>query len=331
MRFRTQPLDESPDRSVDAVKEAVLVAVLVQRIRKNGVHQFVACVTRARRDVELTRALRGLMAQALNGELLVTRAEQSRILRGLNLYGVVRTLAEPCTDVELLRLPGEQPSFDLLWKLIRIGGSAERCFGKNAGGLVMPVSVIGIALKARDDDVRPEGSDDPHHIRQRNLVTPLLKGLVRGLAEPEVADASEPLVNIVVAVGVREFQRAKHAKFVEQPAARTVLASLAAIQREQLHMHAISARKQRQKASVFVIRVSGGVQQASCVLQMADSLHKSGGAGVLRKRREAFLCGLGTRNCGERENQKNSSCEATRWSHSSLRVGDMNCALHRMQ
>src|SRR5512146_1045312 len=101
-------LDEAADRSVDTVEEVALVTAGVERIGENGVDEFIAGIARAGRKSKFAGALRCLVSQAVDRELLVRHAKQRRILRGLQLHGVVGIVAEAGADVELLSLPGQQ-------------------------------------------------------------------------------------------------------------------------------------------------------------------------------------------------------------------------------
>jgi hypothetical protein len=96
-------------------------------------------------------------------------------------------------------------------------------------------------------------------------------------------------------------------------------------------MHAVAAREQREQSTVFIVGMRRGVKEATRIAQVANGLNKTGVARVLRKRGQAFLDGLSARDYGEREDEEKSNGEATHWSHSSLRISDMNYALDRMQ
>ena len=74
----------------------------------------------------------------------------------------------------------------------------------------MPVPISIRTRKARDQNIRTKGSNHPHHIPQRDIVTfPFLKRLFRILGITKIRHPREALLDTVVAVRRQQLQRAQ--------------------------------------------------------------------------------------------------------------------------
>src|SRR3954468_20242883 len=225
------------------------------------------------------------------------------VLAGVNLKGRVLAARK---HIHLLHLPGMQALANLLRKAAGIC-SSSRCFwSENGGGLVVSVAVTRCAGGGSDQHIGTKLSYHPHHVSERNLVSaPLLKCLIRILREAEVRDAAEALLHLVIATGRHKFQRAQHAEFVKEVAAGLVLAAFAAGKREQHDFCSASPRFVDKEATVFVVRMRGGLHQPSCGVQFLQEVLQARDADVLWKTVRIARCwrllrGRSLRSRGER-------------------------------
>src|SRR5207237_4626670 len=107
---------------------------------------------------------------------------------------------------------------------IGIGGGAEGFASKNAGGLMIAVSIARRAVEAADDDIGLKFADDANDVGQGDIVAvPLLKSFVGGFGEAEVGDAGEALLHAVIFVGFQQLQGTQNSEFVGEIAAHFVL------------------------------------------------------------------------------------------------------------
>ena len=80
---------------------------------------------------------------------------------------------------------------------------------------MMAVSVALGSGEARHQYIGAEGSDHPHHIAERDLVTaPLGKSLVGAFGKAEVGDPREAFLDAVILVRCQQFQGAQHAEHI---------------------------------------------------------------------------------------------------------------------
>jgi len=71
-------------------------------------------------------------------------------------------------------------------------------------------------------------------------------------------------------IGGHQFQRAKLAKFVEEPTAETILAAFSARESEELGFDAMAASFESEHAAIFVIRMSDNLHQSSGGAELAN-------------------------------------------------------------
>src|SRR5215469_5844002 len=110
---------------------------------------------------------------------------------------------------------------------------------------MIPMPIAGRPLEARDQYIRSKRTNDPHDIGHGYIIAvPLLKSLFLALREPEIRYPREPLFCTVIAVRCSQFQSAQYAEHIEQVASDFVLATLAAVQRQQQHGVALAPRFQ---------------------------------------------------------------------------------------
>src|SRR5204863_5012554 len=127
-----------------------------------------------------------------------------------------------------------QAFFDLLGKTLRIGGGAECFLRQNRRCLMMSVTVVVRARKARNQHIRAKLANDADDVLQWNIVpAPLLKRLFRRFRVSEVRNPTEALLDSVVIVRGEQLKRAQNPELVGERAPGLILPALASRQGHQ--------------------------------------------------------------------------------------------------
>src|SRR5215469_2929290 len=312
------------------------MAIGAFRVGESRIDQLVKRVARSGRNVEVAESLRLLMFVTLGGELCVRGSEQGILFAGVQFYRPVfiragsRTPRANVADVELLRLPGLEALFEeLLGEALGISGSAKGFLSKEAGGLVMSVSITGGAGKTRDEHI---GAKRPNHVDdvgKGNLVaSPLFEGFLCGFRVAEVGDAAETLIYAVIAAGGEKFECAQDAQLIRESVAGFILAALAAGQRHQEAFDTFAARFERKQTAVFIVRMGDHNHEAAGVVQPAHLLLQPGGAGVGRERIEKAGCICGRSGRRLAETSQESDNEKSGDSQDFVRPDTRVCDVH---
>ncbi len=155
--------------------------------------------------------------------------------------------------VVLQRLPRPQPFADLVREHVRIAGVLERLLRRLPRYLMLPVAVGGSAQEHGRDH---QGPDHPHHandVGQHPLMRPLPHGFLLRLGEAEVDHAGEVLVDAVPPAGGQKLVGAVQPERLPVVRVHQILARFAAVQREQAHAGALSARLVGEQSAVLVV------------------------------------------------------------------------------
>ena len=208
---------QSKQRHINPIKEIFLVSVLVSRWGSYGIHQPVKRVTRSGGYRDSTQPLRFLMFESLDRKLHIRHPQHRIHFAGIQLDRVVliwtalRSERTDIADVELLRLPRQQPFLDLLRKPIGVCCRPKRLLSQNCGSLMMPMPIAFRSREPRHQHIGPKLANHPHYVGERDIVPlPLLKCLFGTLRITKVRHLRESLLDSVIAVGREHFQRAQH-------------------------------------------------------------------------------------------------------------------------
>src|SRR6516162_1204431 len=158
---------------------------------------------------------------------------------------------------------------------------------KDPGGLMVPMTGMHPAPVV-DNDIGTERTHDADHVFD-DLVAPDFLGFLGSLREAEVPCACEVKLYTVATRGGEQFLSPNKTKLWSLFGPESVLAALAACQREQGDVGVKSAGEIGQHGGAFVIRVRGDVEDAgrdACGVDSLYGLSQTGaGAGSGRKLR----------------------------------------------
>ncbi len=144
---------------------------------------------------------------------------------------------------------------------------------------MVAVTVALVALKPRDDDERTIHPDDPHDVAQDILAAPLHERFLEPLREAVIDGGGEVLpIEAIVAAGHQELLGPDQSDRVEELRPNSVVARLAARQRQQRDARASPPAQLRQHAAVLVVGVRGRVHRARGRLQFQELLPGAGRA-----------------------------------------------------
>jgi hypothetical protein len=148
---------------------------------------------------------------------------------------------------------------------------------------VLPVPVALVPLPTRDHNERTEVADDSHHVPQHVGAIPVLQRFVEPLGEAVVGDGREVLlVEAVVAPRQLELGGPNQAKAIEQLGAKRIVASFAAVQREQCGPGAIVPPDPRQHRALFIVRVRRRMEKTGGRAQLQQALPRAARGAVER-------------------------------------------------
>ncbi len=173
------------------------------------------------------------------------------------------------------------------------------------------MAVALVALEPCNDHERALGTDHPDDVAEDVVDPPLLDGLVETFGEAVVDHRAEILaVDSVVAVGEQQFLGANQPQRIEQLRAEGIVARLAASERQQRDLRALTPTEHRQHAAVLVVRVRGRVQHAGRRAQLQQLLPGAGGPLIRHRVLPARRCRDGQRRRKESEGQRRKSAHS---------------------
>jgi hypothetical protein len=95
---------------------------------------------------------------------------------------------------------------------------------------MLPMTIARGSTEDRNDDLRPEFPDDPHHILQDLVPRPVLPGLINALGVPEVIGSREVLMGSVEPARGKQLFGPDQPERFTQLRADEILASLAPVE-----------------------------------------------------------------------------------------------------
>src|ERR1044072_7919339 len=108
-----------------------------------------------------------------------------------------------------------------------------------------------------DDHVRAQHANLKHHASQEFFLTPGTKRFFGGLRKPKIAEAEEVWLGALHFGGGHCFPRANHAEFFRERGTDGVLSAFTKSREERDCVNSVLATENRERAAVFIVRVSG--------------------------------------------------------------------------
>ena len=145
---------------------------------------------------------------------------------------------------------------------------------------MMAVPVGAPTHKNRSNYERTRYAHHANHVGQHTIPSPFLESFLLGFGEAVVAHTRPVLLRAVVAISREKLFCPHEPERVKVIGGHYVGTAFAAVQSEQRHRGALSARLVGQHAAVLIVRMSRDHQKAGASVELLETLPESCSAAV---------------------------------------------------